>query len=81
MLAQSTLSASPYLLNNHPEVFPDPHVFRPERWIEARARGENLYKHLATFGKGSRGCLGMKYVKILLPLVSMLYLINMLTQN
>jgi cytochrome P450 len=50
------------MMNNNESIFPDPQAFRPERWLEARARGENLHKHLGTFGKGSRMCLGMKYV-------------------
>lgn len=50
----------PYLLNSHPDVFPDPHVYRPERCIEAKARGEYLDKYLVTFTKGSRACLGIK---------------------
>lgn len=50
----------PYLLNSHPDVFPHPHVYRPERWIEAKARGEYLDKYLVTFTKGSRACLGIK---------------------
>ncbi|KAF7450793.1 Cytochrome P450 [Pyrenophora tritici-repentis] len=49
----------PYLLNSHPDVFPDPDTFRPERWIEASARGEHLERYLVTFTKGSRICLGI----------------------
>ena len=56
---KTIIGASPYLLN-HPDVFPDPHIFRPERWIEAKARGEYLDKYLVTFSKGSRACLGIK---------------------
>ncbi|KAF2447649.1 benzoate 4-monooxygenase cytochrome P450 [Karstenula rhodostoma CBS 690.94] len=35
--------------NHIAEVFPEPDKFNPERWIEARERGENLVKYLATF--------------------------------
>jgi cytochrome P450 len=61
-MPQTVLAASIYLLNNNADIFDDPQVFRPERWLEARTRGENLHKYLASFAKGSRGCVGMKYV-------------------
>ncbi|CAE7032707.1 hypothetical protein P3342_006906 [Pyrenophora teres f. teres] len=57
--AQTTIVGIPYLMNSHPDVFPDPDTFRPERWIEATARGEHLEKYLVTFSKGSRICLGI----------------------
>ncbi|KAE8840611.1 hypothetical protein PTNB85_04010 [Pyrenophora teres f. teres] len=55
----TTIVGIPYLMNSHPDVFPDPDTFRPERWIEATARGEHLEKYLVTFSKGSRICLGI----------------------
>jgi len=57
--AHTSINGMPHLLNKHPEVFPDPDSFRPERWIEASARGEHLEKYLVTFTKGSRICLGL----------------------
>ncbi|KAF1945984.1 benzoate 4-monooxygenase cytochrome P450 [Clathrospora elynae] len=57
--AGTSVGASPWLLNRHPDVFPDPDAFRPERWLEAEARGEYLTRYLVTFAKGSRGCLGI----------------------
>lgn len=51
----------PWLLNRHPDIFPDPDAFRPERWLEADARGERLDRFLVTFSKGTRMCLGIKY--------------------
>lgn len=46
-------------------IYPNPTKFDPERWIRATEQGVNLNKYLTTFSKGSRMCLGMKYV--LLP--------------
>lgn len=46
----------------NPSVFPDPHRFRPERWLEAAAEGRNLDKYFVPFGKGTRQCPGMKCV-------------------
>ena len=46
----------------HPSVFPEPTVFRPERWLEAENAGQRLDKYLVSFGRGTRQCLGKKYV-------------------
>ena len=44
-------------------IFPEPHVFRPERWLEGRARGgESLDNWLVAFSKGPRSCIGIKCV-------------------
>ncbi|KAF9019739.1 cytochrome P450 [Hymenopellis radicata] len=48
--------AQPFVLK-HPEVFPDPLVFRPERWIGTDA--QKLDKYLIVFSKGPRSCLGV----------------------
>lgn len=53
---------SSYLVHMDPVVFPEPKSFKPERWIEAAEKGQHLTKFLVSFGKGSRICLGMKYV-------------------
>jgi len=42
-----------------PEIFPDPHVFKPERWLETKGEGESLDYWLVAFSKGPRSCLGM----------------------
>jgi len=44
----------------NPNIFPEPKMFRPERWIEAAENGERLDKYMVVFNKGSRNCLGMK---------------------
>jgi cytochrome P450 len=45
-----------------PDIFPDPHAFDPERWMRAAAKGQRLDRYMVNFSKGSRVCLGMKYV-------------------
>ncbi|KAM0262153.1 hypothetical protein ACHAQJ_001896 [Trichoderma viride] len=54
------VSSAAYIIHKDTTVFPDPDAFRPERWIEAAARGENLKKYLVSFTKGSRNCIGIK---------------------
>ncbi|PSN68202.1 benzoate 4-monooxygenase cytochrome P450 [Corynespora cassiicola Philippines] len=67
------IGASSWLLNKNPEIFPEPHRFRPERWVEAQERGENLAKYLTTFSKGTRICLGinMAYAELYIAIVSL----------
>lgn len=49
------MSMSQMQLLRNPELFPDPLVFRPERWIE----NPGLEKHQYVWGRGTRGCLGL----------------------
>ncbi|KAJ3527813.1 hypothetical protein NM688_g8076 [Phlebia brevispora] len=39
------------------DIFPKPHEFRPERWLEPGAEGLETY--LVAFSKGPRSCLGI----------------------
>ncbi|USW54197.1 Putative cytochrome P450 [Septoria linicola] len=45
----------------HPEVFPSPHEFKPERWLDGglAPNGRPLSRYLVAFGRGPRMCLGM----------------------
>lgn len=54
------------LVHQDPFIFPDPHSFRPERWIE----NPRLDHFLVSFSKGSRQCLGINlaYVEMYLCL-------------
>ncbi|KAK5625850.1 hypothetical protein RRF57_001566 [Xylaria bambusicola] len=50
------IHTSAYLLNRHPKIWDEPDAFKPERWIGEGASRRD--KYIATFGKGSRQCLG-----------------------
>jgi len=43
-------------LNNRPEMFPNPHEFVPERWLEKKEPSPEMW----SFSKGPRMCVGMK---------------------
>lgn len=43
------------LVHTNPEIFPEPHEFKPERWVE----NPRLDKYLLSFSKGSRICAGI----------------------
>jgi cytochrome P450 len=66
-----------YHMHNNPKVFPDPFVFRPERWI-GNPKGPNgmqpLTNYLTTFGAGSRICVAMNlaYMEIFVTLATVL---------
>ncbi|KAL6794162.1 cytochrome P450 [Trichoderma sp. SZMC 28012] len=53
------VSSSTYFIHGNASVFPEPATFRPERWIEAAERGDNLKRYLVTFNRGTRGCIGI----------------------
>ena len=46
----------------NPTIFPSPEEFRPERWLD----GDTLLDHyMVSFSRGSRACIGMKYVSLI----------------
>ena len=48
-------------LNRKPNVFPDPNVWEPERWLSGGPEASALReKWLFAFGGGSRGCVGQQ---------------------
>ncbi|PWY71783.1 cytochrome P450 [Aspergillus sclerotioniger CBS 115572] len=49
-----------HFVHMDPQIFPDPHTFSPDRWIEATQRQENLESMMMIFNKGSRQCLGQQ---------------------
>ncbi|MBC7269445.1 MAG: cytochrome P450 [Streptomyces sp.] len=53
----TTVLYSPYLLHHDPASFPDPHAFRPERWLPERAAGVPGGAMLP-FSAGNRKCVG-----------------------
>lgn len=49
------------LLHHNEKNFPDSHEYIPERWLDPEKR-KHLEKYMVSFNKGSRQCIGMKYV-------------------
>lgn len=58
------MSTSIYFVHRNPAIFPDPQKFDPDRWIRAAEKGDPLHRYLVPFTKGSRICIGMKYVAL-----------------
>lgn len=57
----SVVSMDNYTTSHDPWLYPDPFVFRHERWDgDARAPdGKPLTRYLVAFGRGTRSCVGM----------------------
>lgn len=54
---------SSYWMHMDPEVFPDPHSFEPRRWLtDDTERLRIMHAHYVPFSKGSRACVGQKWV-------------------
>lgn len=77
-------SMSSYYVTTDPNIFPDPHTFRPERWLisstddkqtepQNKTFNTSMNKYLTTFSKGSRGCIGinMAYVELYVALATL----------
>ncbi|CAH0731802.1 unnamed protein product, partial [Brenthis ino] len=52
-----------YHLHRNPDYFPEPEVFRPERFIGEERKKINQYAFLP-FGNGPRICIGIRFAKI-----------------
>jgi cytochrome P450 len=46
-----------YLAHHRPQSFPEPHLFKPERFLERKITPFEFFP----FGGGSRGCIGMAF--------------------
>jgi cytochrome P450 len=66
------VSMTSVLMHENPKYFPEPSVFRPERWLEGNSE-KRLEKYLVPFSKGTRACAGMNlaYAEIYLTLAAM----------
>lgn len=53
----TTIGMSPNLVHFNEENFPEPQVFKPERWLGPDAA--RLQRYLISFSRGPRGCLAI----------------------
>ncbi len=54
------LAACTYLLHHNPDIYPDPHVFRPERFLGAAAQPRTWHP----WGGGRKHCLGRHFAML-----------------
>ncbi len=58
-----------HLLHHDPAIYPEPHAFRPERFLESLGgRAPNTYTWIP-FGGGRRRCLGASFAQLEMKLV------------
>lgn len=55
-------------IHTNEEIFPNPEIFQPERWLPLEKKGRRLQKYLIAFSIGSRQCLGMNLGSAELPM-------------
>jgi cytochrome P450 len=60
-ILQTPVGMTSVLMHHKEDIFPDSYNFIPERWLDPERR-KHLEKYLVSFTKGSRQCIGMKYV-------------------
>ncbi|KAG2417910.1 hypothetical protein HFD88_001009 [Aspergillus terreus] len=66
-----------WTMHRTPEVYPDPQVFKPERWmVESEAELQRLRSSYYPFSMGTRGCIGknMAYHTIYLTVARLVFL-------
>ncbi|KAF5547834.1 cytochrome P450 monooxygenase [Fusarium napiforme] len=52
--AGTSVGAGAFMLHHNPEVFPEPHQFKPERWLNP---SQEMLRDSFYFGAGSRQCI------------------------
>ncbi|KAI0315342.1 cytochrome P450 [Amylostereum chailletii] len=57
--AGSVVAMGSTFIHYNPEIFPDPHAFRPERWLQSEQTAAGLEQYLVSFSKGPRSCIGV----------------------
>lgn len=69
----TTVSMSSYVAHRDKSVFPDPEVFRPERWLGDE--GKKLQPYFIAFSAGARGCIGrnISYLEQTIIIASVIY--------
>jgi cytochrome P450 len=69
----TSVSMSSYVAHRNEQVFPEPEVYRPERWLEEG--GKELQPFFIAFSAGARGCIGrnISYLEQMVLLASLLH--------
>jgi len=62
--AGSMVIPSIYPSLHDPEVFPEPEVLKPERWLDPESKANNSPKNFLVFGSGPHKCIGIEYANM-----------------
>jgi cytochrome P450 len=72
--AGTTVSTQAFTLHRDANIFADPEVFNPDRWLDASAEMRSAY---VPFGAGSRTCIGMHLALLEMQLAAFVFLKRM----
>lgn len=59
-----------YSTQRDPTAFPEPDIFRPERWMQSESVTSEMRELFMPFSKGTRACLGKNLAMIELKLIT-----------
>ncbi|EDO01120.1 hypothetical protein SS1G_03594 [Sclerotinia sclerotiorum 1980 UF-70] len=65
--AGTIMNMTALLTHQNEKIFPEPEVFKPERWLETE--NKRLEHYLVTFNRGTRSCLGINLARAELYLI------------
>lgn len=70
------VSTSTWVMHHDEQIYPDSFTYNPERWLgdpKGPDGKKNLSRYMASFGKGTRGCLGIQlaYVEMILAVAAL----------
>ncbi|XP_058657704.1 24-hydroxycholesterol 7-alpha-hydroxylase isoform X1 [Ammospiza caudacuta] len=72
--AGDMLMLSPYWLHRNPKYFPDPEMFKPDRWKEANLEKNAFLDSFVAFGGGKHQCPGRWFAIMEIQLLVVLFL-------
>jgi benzoate 4-monooxygenase len=58
------VSVPTYVAHRDPAVFPEPELYRPERWLENEENAKQMREAFIPFSTGGRGCIGRNITMI-----------------
>ncbi|KAJ5672267.1 benzoate 4-monooxygenase cytochrome P450 [Penicillium longicatenatum] len=67
--ANTTVGMTAMLTHLNETIFPEPRVFRPERWLLDPDGAKRLERYLVPFNRGTRSCLGLNLARAELVLI------------
>ncbi|KAF4785598.1 cytochrome P450 oxidoreductase [Colletotrichum scovillei] len=70
----TSVSMTIYGAHRDPKIFPDPEVFKPERWLDPEER-KRMEPYFIPFSTGARGCIGrnISYLEQIMVLASLVH--------
>ena len=68
-MLQTSVGMSHSHVHLNPTLFSDPHVFRPERWLDENSPANTNPRNYLVFGSGPHKCIAVEYATMNIGLV------------